>query len=50
MDHFDKIQVIFKIIFELYGEDIFEYLEEEAAKTDTVIDDIVVSKLRAWLM
>ena len=50
MDNFDKIQKILELVFKLYGEEIFEFLEEEAAKTDTPIDDIVVWKLRDWLL
>jgi len=45
----EKVKILLKCIYDLYGEEIFEFLEEAALRTDTNFDDYAVSGLRTIL-
>ena len=46
----DKIGLIIELVIKLYGEEFFQWLDEQAKRTDTPIDDALVGVLRKWLM
>jgi len=46
----DKIWMVIQLIIKLWGEEIFDWLDKMAERTDTSIDDMLVSALRGWLM
>jgi hypothetical protein len=49
-EHLEKFADLFEKILELWGEEFFEYLQERASETDTILDDIIVEKLKDILL
>lgn len=49
----EKIKVLLKCVYELYGEEFFAYLDAAAKNTDTPFDDYAVTglkKIAEWLL
>ena len=46
----EKITRVIDLLIELWGKEIFEWLEIQAADTDSKIDDLLVAGLKKWLL
>lgn len=49
----EKIKILLKCIYDLYGEQFFAFLDESAKKTETPFDDYAVTgfkKIVEWLL
>lgn len=50
VDNVSKVWLLVQLVFKLWGKEIFAWLEAQAKRSDTSLDDFVVEGLKRWLL
>lgn len=50
VDNVSKVWLLVQLVFKLWGKEIFSWLESQAQRSDTKLDDFVVEGLKRWLL